>query len=106
MSVAEIDIDQIVRQVLRQLAGSGHEASPGETAAAATSPAVLHVSEPVVTLSHLQGQLDGIKSVSVRRTAVVTPAVRDLLKQKGIQLAIGKGCYAIGRRGRVGSRRN
>jgi len=92
MSVTDVDIDQIVRQVLRQLAGSSPAARPLETAPraradmAATMATELHVSEPVITLSHLKGQLEGIKSVSVRRTAVITPAARDLLKQKQIEL--------------------
>ena len=86
MSAADVDIDQIVRQVLRQLDGSSKTARPKVANAPAPSVGELYVGEPVVTLSHFKGELDGIKNVTVRPTAVVTPAVRDLLKQRGIQL--------------------
>ncbi|MCE9555841.1 MAG: hypothetical protein K8T91_21035 [Planctomycetes bacterium] len=86
MSAADVDIEQIVRQVLRQLDGSSNPARPKVIDTLASAASELYLGEPVITLSHFKGQLDGIKNVSVRPTAVVTPAVRDLLKQRGIQL--------------------
>lgn len=95
MSVAEADIERIVRQVLRQL-DVGVQASVGVQATACVKEssslkadlqqADLKIVEPVVTQARLAGQLNGVQSVSVSRTAVVTPAARDLLKQHGIQL--------------------
>ncbi|MSQ97348.1 MAG: hypothetical protein EXR98_22735 [Gemmataceae bacterium] len=86
MSAAKVDIEQIVRQVLRQLDGSSIAARPTVADAPVSASGELHVSEPVVTLSHLKGQLDGVKSVAVLPAAVVTPAARDLLKLRGIEL--------------------
>lgn len=86
MSVADVDIEQIVRQVLRQLDGSSNAARPKVADTFAPAIDELYVGEPVLTLSYLKGQLEGVKKVSVQPTAVVTPAARDLLKQSGIQL--------------------
>jgi len=85
MSVSEVDIEQIVRQVMRQLEDpSGRARQNTQRTPAATGE--LHVAEPVLTLAALKGRLDGIGRVTASRTTVVTPAVRDLLKERGIQL--------------------
>ena len=50
----------------------------------------LAVDQAVVSLSaiaELSGKLDGVRRLTVRRKAVVTPAVRDLLRQRKIELA-------------------
>jgi hypothetical protein len=50
----------------------------------------LTVDAAVVSLSaigELAGNLDGVRRLTVRRKAVVTPAVRDLLRQRKIELA-------------------
>ncbi len=50
----------------------------------------LAVDQAVVSMSaiaELSGKLDGVRRLMVRRKAVVTPAVRDLLRQRKIELA-------------------
>lgn len=91
MTAANVDVEQIVRQVLRQLQGTSAPAAsavaaPTPVSAPAPSCGELRLGEPVVTLSRLTGQLEGIATVIVGSAAVVTPAARDLLKQRGIEL--------------------
>ena len=50
----------------------------------------LVVDQAVVSLSaiaEVSGNLDGVQRLTVRQKAVVTPAVRDLLRQRKIELA-------------------
>lgn len=52
----------------------------------------LVVDQAVVSLSaiaEISGNLDGVQRLTVRQKAVVTPAVRDLLRQRRIELAYG-----------------
>jgi hypothetical protein len=44
------------------------------------------VTDRVVALSAIEGRLDGVRRVVVDRRAVVTPAARDALKEKGVEL--------------------
>jgi hypothetical protein len=85
MSATDVDIERIVRQVLQHLEekpGSARQNARENTAATGE----LHVVEPVLTLAGLKGRLDGVRSVAAPRGTVITPAVRDLLKEKGIRL--------------------
>lgn len=91
---ATLDIDLIVREVLKRLAQI--EAAPVETKAESgmrkaeeTDSSVLIVAERVVTIEGLRGKLDQVRRVQVRPKAVVTPAVRDLLREKKIVLEVG-----------------
>ncbi len=60
---------------------NGNPASPGTALAGA-----LVVEQRVVTLSQLDGKLQGIRRLIVPANAVVTPSVRDLLRQKQVRL--------------------
>ncbi|MFV2069695.1 MAG: hypothetical protein ACC645_22240, partial [Pirellulales bacterium] len=96
------EIEQIVREVVRRMEGL---AKPDDRAAG--RPDVLHVDGPVISLASLQSQLDGngeapssrvvhptsldallegIARVTVAARAVVTPGVRDYLRERGISL--------------------
>jgi ethanolamine utilization cobalamin adenosyltransferase len=46
----------------------------------------LSLSTRVVTAVELNGKLEGIKRIEVPRRAVVTPAARDYLRERGVQL--------------------
>ncbi len=46
----------------------------------------LAISDEVVALAGLHGRLGGISRLMVRRGAIITPAVRDLLRDKKIEL--------------------
>lgn len=70
------DIDRIVQEVIRRLVSSS----------TAKSTTALHLSERVITLATIENRLNGIQQIVVARQAVVTPSVRDELRQKKIQL--------------------
>lgn len=72
-------IERIVREVLARL----------EKMDAPEKPAAgeLRVSAKVVSLGELDGKLEGVQRLIVRRGAVITPAVRDLLRAKKIIIA-------------------
>lgn len=80
-----LDPDQlewIVREVVRRLQQSA-------TAAATAGPpagAVCTIEARVVATAQLEGKLDGVSKVCVDQRAVVTPAARDLLKERNIEL--------------------
>lgn len=87
MQVTSVDIEQIIRVVMERLATAG-DLADGLTKIAAptipTSDLVLH--ERLITLGQIESQLEGKRRVRVSPRAVVTPAVRDLLRHKKIEL--------------------
>jgi hypothetical protein len=94
MTVSADEIERIVRDVMSRLASErpaaakpGNEAKEAETpkpAAATVGELVLETK--VVTLAEVQGRLVGIKQLSVVERAIITPAVRDLLRDKKVGL--------------------
>lgn len=80
-------MELVVREVIRRLMADGRLSLTGTAAVAA--PRELQISERLVTLATLSGKLDGIARVVVPRRAVVTPAARDELKQRRIELQRG-----------------
>jgi hypothetical protein len=81
MSVSEADIERVVKEVLRRLAAM----SPSSVQSTAVD-ATLSISARVVTVAELNGKLQGVKQVEVPPRAVVTPAARDYLRERGVQL--------------------
>lgn len=86
MNLTETEIDRIVAEVVRRLrammAGSSKSVSTSrETTSGANE---LKLSEKVITLQSLKGRLDGIAKVIVTDRAIVTPAVKDELKDRKI----------------------
>jgi hypothetical protein len=72
---------------------SASPAAPGNSAAAGSTPAKparphgqLTVNQRVITTALLAGRINGIKRVVVPPRAVITPAVRDLLRKKQIAI--------------------
>lgn len=94
MTVSADEIERIVRDVMSRLAGERPAAAKeAETPKQVETPkpAVPAVNElvleaKVVTLAEVQGRLVGIKQLNVTERAVVTPAVRDLLREKKVGL--------------------
>jgi len=74
-----IDIEEIVRAVLRQLQGE-----PQGTIAAPAPNRTLELTDKLVTLATLENRLTGIDQLALRAGAVVTPAVLDELRSRGI----------------------
>ncbi|HMO86760.1 MAG TPA: hypothetical protein PKC18_17765 [Lacipirellulaceae bacterium] len=80
-----LDPDQlewIVREVVRRL----RDGAAGATPVADSATAEIALPHPLITLETLESQLAGVARVRVSSRAVVTPAVRDLLRQRGIEL--------------------
>jgi len=90
------EIERIVREVMAQLvAASTTVASPSPAATpAADSPAGRQderfVDSRVVTLESIAGRLQEAKQLVVPQGALVTPAVRDELRRRGIALVRGR----------------
>lgn len=78
MSLSEADIERIVQEVLRRLAAM--------TAKPAASEPTLSITTRLITVSELNGKLQGIKRVEVPPRAVITPAARDYLRDRNVQL--------------------
>ncbi len=76
-------IERVVREVIRRLLERG--VSVGESVPANGTAEVV-VQERVVALATIEGRLKDVRRVVVGRRAVVTPAVRDELKDRGIEL--------------------
>jgi hypothetical protein len=81
MTYTEQDVEQIVVEVIRRL---GLLSSPGS--AASMNGNELTLAERVVTMRSIEGKLQGIARLVVPARAVVTPAVRDELKSRQIEL--------------------
>ena len=82
MSGDATEIDRIVAEVLRRI-----EAQVRGAAAASGGNSELIVEDRVVTMSVLAARLENVRRVTVRKGAVVTPAVRDELRDRGIELS-------------------
>ena len=78
MTYTEQDVEQIVLEVIRRL---GLVGSPP---ASATNE--LAISDQVVTMRSIEGKLADVNRLVVPGRAVVTPAVRDELRQRNIEL--------------------
>jgi hypothetical protein len=81
-------VERIVREVLRRLEASGERVGDNGDASA-TEPRELVIAERVVTLERIAGRLGGVRRVVVRSRAVVTPSVRDELRDRKIELVRG-----------------
>ncbi len=76
-------IDQIVSLVLARL-----EPKLAALEKPAGAAGALALNDRVVSLAQLEKRLHGIGQVTVRPGAIVTPAVRDLLKERQIELQV------------------
>lgn len=91
-SASTVDVDLVVREVLRRLMSDRPLSSPVTVASQPTSSAVpqapgnLNLSQRVITLADVEGRLHGAQTLTVPVGAVVTPAVRDELKQHNVTL--------------------
>ena len=88
MSLTATQIEDIVRVVVERLRTGVAAPAVQVTQAKLAEPTVgeVHLSERVITLKSLEGKLSGAKSIVVHPKAVVTPAVKDTLRQQGIRL--------------------
>jgi len=81
MTYTEQDVERVVLEVIRRL---GLLASPQPVTSKTGIELVL--TDRVVTLRSIEGKLAGVARLVVAATAVVTPAVRDTLNDRSIEL--------------------
>ena len=102
LDLSSIDIERIVREVLASVlpAMPAPSANPSAASSAPTSPTAIvksnaveprpqsidsmHMNAPVLSLDSLRSVPSGTKQITVSSTALVTPAAKDWLKEKGI----------------------
>ena len=102
LDLSSIDIERIVREVLASVlpAMPASGASPSAASSATTSATAsgisnagetmpqsidaMHLNVPVLSLDSLRSVPSGTKQITVLSTALVTPAAKDWLKEKGI----------------------
>ncbi len=83
------DIERVVREVLAELKRAPASAPQEPAPALASKPAngELVLSTRLVTMDDIGDKLGGVRRVVVGPQAVVTPAVRDALRQRDIELS-------------------
>jgi ribose 5-phosphate isomerase RpiB len=91
MNVSAAEIERLVREALSRLSAAApaepvSSIAPGAKPAAATIADALEVAAQVVTLAEVDGRLGDKRRLIVAPKAVVTPAVRDVLRQRNIVL--------------------
>ena len=90
MAVVAEEIERLVREAI---AGGATNAEQivgkvlAKVQATNASQGVLTISARVVTLAELEGRLEGIRQLVVPAQAVITPAARDLLRQRQIDIS-------------------
>jgi hypothetical protein len=80
MTYSEEQVEWIVTEVLRRLGVAGDERSSSPVGSE------LAITDRVVTMRSLEGRLAGVNRLVVPSRAVITPAVKDELKQRQIEL--------------------
>lgn len=91
MNVNPSEIERIVREVLSSMAASplaSATADSNQTIAIAPSSSV-SLRESVIGLEALRGVPSGITAIQVSSKAVVTPAARDWLRDRGVAITRG-----------------
>ena len=98
-----VDVEKIVREVLDRLAAGsiGPSRAAESTAKASAGASELNLEEKLVTLEKLKGKLTGIRQLSLSRGAIVTPAARDFLREKKVQLSWRESCHCGGSSGKT-----
>lgn len=106
LELSSIDIERIVREVLASVMpaipapSASPSANPSAASSATTSPVAMvksyaaetipqsidamHLNVPVLSLDSLRSVPSGTKQITVSSTALVTPAAKDWLREKGI----------------------
>ena len=83
MTFTEADVERIVVEVIRRLRSM--ESSPAPSVPAPVGHDLV-LTERVITTRTVDGRLGGVQRLLVPPNAVVTPAVKDELKQRKIEL--------------------
>ncbi len=99
MPGAQLDIERIVREVMRRMQANGSAGNGARTETEAESEpeadkSKLRIGDRVVTLTSLDGRLRGVREVVVPKGAVVTPSVRDELRKKKVRMVFAEEAQA------------
>lgn len=88
MNLTATQVEDIVRVVVERLRTGVAAPAVQVATTKIAEPTVgeVHLSDRVITLESLKEKLNGAKSIVVHPKAVVTPAVKDILRQQGIRL--------------------
>ncbi len=91
-----LDIDAIVQAVIRKLRAAsdadigdekGAHTSTADVAMRGEKPAdLLRIEEKIVSVELLRQRINGATRLVTRSDAIITPAARDLVKERGLQL--------------------
>lgn len=81
------NVERVVRQVLAEM-GIAPDMAAGAAASPSTPAGELILQARVVTLADVQAHLEGTRRMVVRRSAVITPSVRDELRRRNIALVV------------------
>ena len=92
MALGQEQIEWIVREVVRRLEAASAPSSTSQSMPVASDcgKSELRLSVPVISVARLEGRLSGVKQLVVSKTAVVTPAAKDLLRDQKIALVRGE----------------
>jgi hypothetical protein len=83
MMYSEEQVEWIVAEVIRRLGLLG---ATGDRSSASQAGGELALAERVVTMRSVEGRLNGVSRLRVQRRAVITPAVKDELKERKIEI--------------------
>jgi len=98
MAVAAEEIERLVREAIDRGATNAEQIVGDVVARLRTNNGLrqeLTIASRVVTLAELDGKLEGIKQLVVPAKAVITPAARDLLRQKQIDVGYAVAAKAV-----------
>jgi ribose 5-phosphate isomerase RpiB len=87
MAATQSDVEAIVREVIRRLSEPAGNPPPRAATTAAAITDDITIGDRVVTLASLPTNWHRAKRLVVKASAVVTPAVRDQLRERGIELS-------------------
>ena len=77
--MSDIDVEYIIREVIRRLTAMGNEPSREDGG-------TVKLTERLVTMATLDGRLANVKRLIVAKKALVTPLVKDELRNRKITL--------------------
>ena len=77
--MSDIDVETIIREVIRRLIAMANETSRDEGG-------TVKLTERLVTMATLDGRLTNMKRLIVAKKAIVTPLVKDELRNRKISL--------------------
>ena len=91
MELSVQDIERIVSEVVRRLRQAGVQVQSQDAAGTSDMPAkavstTCTISDHVISMASIRGKLENVQQVIVGPRAVVTPAVRDALRERKIAL--------------------